>query len=124
MPTGHCSMVFHAWYETDDIIVEILEYSAWVSGFQYREKSEYEKYQFKRSLNDWFHESWSESSYKIELAKDVAKEANVVLGEDRYFEYIAEYSLDPHYDHYGEYDEEESITNPRGQEISQLEYGI
>lgn len=117
---GWCWMVFRAFKVDGGIDVEILECAAGETGFRHFEKSEYERNPMRRSIDEWYYESWQMSDYKNEIALDIAKEFPIV--DDHYFEYVGEYEIIASRGYYGEYDEEERISDDSWQEISKKEY--
>ena len=124
MSCGEAWMIFHAWREDSELGYEILESSASCPSFQMMSKEEFEKGRNSQTLSEYYCDIWQEGYTKEEIVSDLVKELEIKEGEDRYFEWICDYSVgESTQDYWGEWDApEEFIENERWQEVSKEEY--
>ena len=118
VPNPICYMLFHAWVVQGQLSTEILEQSVTTGCFKHLAKDDYEKEATELTPEEWLSEVWSDGCYAKELTGSVASEAQVDEGEDRYFEFYAEYGVTIIEDYFGEQSLEEEISKPYWQEIS------
>lgn len=124
--TGWAWMIFRVYQYEGQTEIEILEHSAGYIGFECFEKNRFKPSELTRSTSEWYCEEWSDSSYKEEIAQQIADKLIVNETSDIYIEYLAEYKLLVlSSGYYGDETEvEENIVSDKWQEISVKEYDL
>lgn len=127
-PLGYCSMVFHAWKDNGEVSYEVLESGAGSNGFMFMSRDAYEimkedkGWATTRPVSDFLHEVWEEGDTKNIIMEEIVGEVDLQEGEDRYFEFVADYSVDSSVNYWGEYDCWDEVTNEDWHEIAKEEY--
>ncbi len=113
--SGYCYVIFHAWRDNGELSYEKLDSGAWVDNeFEFPAKGQsIESMPPSEYLNENFNCSGDVEACMLQ----VAEEADIQEGEDRYFEYRSDYKVTDSRDYWGEYDSSSDIYNDRWQEI-------
>ena len=113
--SGYCYVIFHAWRDNGELGFSNLDSGAWVDNeFEFPAKG-----QSIESMppSEYLNENFNYSGDVEECMLQVAEQANIQEGEDRYFEYRSDYKVTESRDYWGDYDSSSEMDNERWQEI-------